>query len=102
MIVIFVIVIVEGAVQLLSVSEQESFKDSGLATILYADDTLLVGTSQSQLQGLLDAVATVGARFGLELHWDKLQLVQVGCSYSLQKRYSVLSSPPVPWGSDTG
>lgn len=53
-----------------------------LSTVLYADDTLLVGSSQASLDRLLNAVAETGRRFGLELHWGKFQLLNVRCDYS--------------------
>ena len=36
---------------------------------LYADDTLLVEYQEQSLQSFLESVASVGARYRLELHW---------------------------------
>eukprot|EP00959_Pyramimonas_sp_CCMP1952_P265945 5560464-Pyramimonas_sp.AAC.1 len=54
--------------------------DAGyMSALLYAGDTLLVGRSQEHLQQLLDAVFMAGGRAGMDLHWDKFQLMQIGC-----------------------
>ena len=37
--------------------------------------------SQQHVQALLDAVAQAGANYGMELHWNKFQLRQVGGIY---------------------
>ena len=39
--------------------------------VLYADDTLLLSSNARNLQTLLDAVVTEGAKYGLELNWRK-------------------------------
>ena len=51
---------------------------------IYADDTLLVGGLGPCLTNLLAAVAKVGSRYGMELHYDKFQLLQVRCNFSVQ------------------
>ena len=38
---------------------------------LYADDTLLISSSQENLQMLLNSVVVEGAKYGLELNWKK-------------------------------
>lgn len=35
------------------------------------------------MQELLNVIAEVGLRFGMELHWDKFQLLQVNAQYSI-------------------
>ena len=70
---IFVIlmgVVMKDAVRLMSVTGQKMHDDSLLASLLYADDTLLTGESNAALQHFLDAVASFGASCGLELHLD--------------------------------
>ena len=61
-------IVMADAVQEMPEEEREAYKDGSLMTILYADDTLLVGDQQEKLQAFLDAVAKVGLRYGLELH----------------------------------
>eukprot|EP00959_Pyramimonas_sp_CCMP1952_P258816 5410575-Pyramimonas_sp.AAC.1 len=40
----------------------------GLDVLLYADDTLLIGSSEKALQARLDSTACVGAQCGMALH----------------------------------
>jgi hypothetical protein len=56
-----------------------------LAELLYADDTLLLSVSPASLQRFLRAVSEAGATYGLELHWGKLQLLQVRCDDEVQR-----------------
>ena len=58
MFVMVMTVVMEDAVKLLSPSEKKFFDDGLLASLLYADDTLLIGVSSSALQNFLKAVAT--------------------------------------------
>ena len=69
----------------LSPDDQHLLAIGGLDAVLYADDTLLMGVSGEALQRYLDTVARVGSRFGLELHWDKFQYIQVRSNIQLQK-----------------
>jgi hypothetical protein len=48
-----------------------------LADIAFADDTLLIGVSCPHISEYLAAVEISGRRFGMELHHDKFQLLQV-------------------------
>ena len=52
--------------------------DSGIISdCVYADDTLLIGTSERYLSEFLPAVAAAGGRYGMELHWQKFQVLAV-------------------------
>ena len=77
-------VIVGDATSMLAEREGAQLDDGSLSMLLYAHDTLLMGSSAQSLQHLFDAVAEVGHRFGMDLHWNKFQLVQVGRTYVLQ------------------
>ena len=55
----------------------------GLDVLLYADDTLLIGSNEKALQALLDSTAHVGAQYGMALHWSKFQLLSIGKVYRL-------------------
>ena len=72
--------------------QEMSGKDS-LNAFLYADDTLLVGVSQQNTQALLDAVAQSGANYGMELHWNKFQLLQVGGIYHFSAPDGIMIAP---------
>jgi hypothetical protein len=68
-------VLVHDAVHSLSQEDQQMYEDGRLSTLLYADDTLLIGAGADSLQRLLMAMAATGAKYGMELHWDKFQLL---------------------------
>ena len=70
-------VVVQDAAELLSPDSQQLYRKGDLSILLYADDSLLIGASQPGLQELLNALAQVGSRFGMELHWQKFQLLEV-------------------------
>ena len=44
---------------------------------MYADDTLLIGVANAHVNEYLHAVANAGRRYGMELHWDKFQVLPV-------------------------
>ena len=71
--------IMENAVAQLSDAAAEAYRRNQLADIAYADDTLLLGTSAEHVEEFLHCVARAGQSYGLELHPQKLQLLQVNC-----------------------
>ena len=72
-------VLMHDAVAKLDVSSLDAYHRGDLADIVYADDTLLLASSGRHLQELLSRVADAGKLYGMELHWDKFQLLQVNC-----------------------
>jgi len=70
-------VVMDDAVHSMGEGAQAAFKASSLGVVLYADDTLLIGVSEARLQEFLESVASVGERFGLDLHQSKFQLLSV-------------------------
>ena len=52
-------------------------KDS-VSELLYADDTLLVGTCAGPMQKYLDCIVDIGAEYGLCLNWKKVELMSAG------------------------
>jgi len=72
--------VMHDAVGLLSTQARAAYDRGDLADIVYADDTLLVGASSEFLEEFLRAVAAAGHAYGLELHEDKFQLLQINCS----------------------
>ena len=77
-------VIIEDSISSLSTDSRAHFKRGSLDVLLYADDTLVVGVEQSHIQELLNAIAEVGGRYGMGLHWSKFQMVQVNGKYTLR------------------
>ena len=66
-------VVVHDATASLSPELKEAVAQGKLNTVLYADDTLIVGVEESHLQGMLTAISETGARYGMSLHWSKFQ-----------------------------
>ncbi len=64
---------------MLSADARAAYDRGDLADIAYADDTLLLGVSSQHLSEYLSAVAAAGNRYGMELHYQKFQLVNVRC-----------------------
>ena len=56
-----------------------------LYDILYADDTLLLGSAACHVEELANAVAIVGLQYGLSLHWQKTQALSVGTATPLRR-----------------
>ena len=77
-------VLMHDAVAKLDVSSLDAYHRGDLADIVYADDTLLLASSGRHLQELLSRVADAGKLYGMELHWDKFQLLQVNCHSSIR------------------
>jgi hypothetical protein len=63
-------VITNDAIANLSTESQQQLVNGSLDVVLYADDTLIIGASEARLQELLESVADVGGRYGMELHWS--------------------------------
>jgi hypothetical protein len=76
-------VMMEDAVGSLRPESQALYGKGSLDSLLYADDTLIVGVAEERVQELLDAVATTGQKYGMELHWSKFQLLQINGDYKL-------------------
>ena len=39
--------------------------------LLYAEDTLLIGTESNQIQSYMNVVVDLGATYGLQLNWKR-------------------------------
>ena len=77
--------LMHDAVALLSPAARESYNKGNLADIVYADDTLLLGVSASFVTEFIESVETAGKQYGLELHYGKLQLLQVNSHSPVQQ-----------------
>ena len=71
----------------------QSLLSGSLSVLLYADDTVLVGRDERHLQQLLDSIARAGANMGMELHWDKFQLLQIKCDLRITDPSGKLIAP---------
>ena len=68
-------ILLHDAVGLLGTNAAHEYSIGSLADLVYADDTLLIGISQSLLEEYLNAVFVAGQRYGMELHFGKFQLI---------------------------
>ena len=58
--------------------QKASAASSGrLYDLVYADDTLIIGTAAADVQELAKAVEAAGAEYGMSLHWGKVQAMPV-------------------------
>ena len=59
----FMTVVIKDSEEMLSSGPREQCRQGILSVLLYADDTLIIGASQSGVQEFLNAIAQVGLRF---------------------------------------
>jgi hypothetical protein len=78
-------VLMHDARELLSAPSRDALRKGQLADILYADDTLIFGSSASGVEEYAQAVEKAGASYGMSLHWGKTQAMCVGNAVSLRK-----------------
>jgi hypothetical protein len=78
-------VLMEDAKFELPQADVEQLRRGALAELLYADDTLLLSVNAKSLERFLAAVSKAGARYGMELHWGKLHLLQVRCREAVKR-----------------
>ena len=91
-------VVMTDAVALLPPLAKAAYDEDRLSDLVYADDTLLIGSSTVHLHSFLEAVRQAGAYFGLELHSGKFQLLQV----QTHERMVGLEGEPLPAASSLG
>ena len=72
-------VLLHDAVALLGPGARNAYDRGDLADIVYADDTLLMGVSDTYVTEYLRAVMLSGSKYGMELHFGKFQLLPVRC-----------------------
>ena len=70
-------VMMADAVTLLSPRARDAYERGDLCDLVYADDTLLLGTNSAFVNEYVRAVARAGETLGMTLHWDKFQLLSV-------------------------
>ena len=44
--------------------------------LVYADDTLLIGVHGEEIQAYMESVVLMGAEYGLQLNWSKLEVLE--------------------------
>jgi len=58
---------------------------SRVSELLYADDTLLLGTHGHEVEKQLQCIIEVGQEYGLEMNWKKVDLMCARCSVKLDR-----------------
>ena len=53
--------------------------------LIYADDTLLIDNSAESVQKYMEVIISVGMEYGLEINWDKVDVLGVRCHPKLQQ-----------------
>ena len=82
--VIVMTVLLEDASSSLSTTAQRARERGELAEVVYADDTLLIGIGRAHLEEYLAAISREGAKYGMQLHSDKFQLLSVNQACQIQ------------------
>ena len=70
-------VLMHDAYGLLGHDASSATEKGTLFDVLYADDTLLIGSMASQVDELARAVEEAGATMGMSLHWGKTQAMSI-------------------------
>ena len=77
-------IVMDDAFAQLPKADKRKVADGSMSALLYVGDALLLGNNRASLERLLAAVRAAGAPFGLELHADKFQFLQVVCTRQLR------------------
>ena len=77
-------VMMHDAVNLLSGATKEAYVKGELADLAFADDTLLLGVSAQHVEEFLRAISESAQRYGMSLHYGKLQLLGVNNSTAVK------------------
>ena len=72
-------VLIEDVVNNLGPTDKDLYDREDLSELLYADDTLIIGTNGDSISRYLAAISQAGALYGMELHLGKFQLLRVRC-----------------------
>jgi len=78
-------VLMKDATALLSEESLHAVSRGDLYDLLYADDTLICGTSTGPVQEFGAALERAGAMYGMSLNWLKTQALSVGTTERLRK-----------------
>ena len=78
-------IIMQDAASSLLAEDQKRLAEGTLGVLLYADDTLLLIVSSTSLSRFMSAVSACGNQHGLQLHWGKLQLMNVRTSGMIKR-----------------
>ena len=70
-------VIMHDSISALGRAPSDAYRDGSLYDVLYADDTLILGSCARNVEALATSVEKVGGTYGMTLHWAKTQALSV-------------------------
>ena len=70
-------VLMHDAVANLEPAAAEAYRAGRLYDLLYADDTLILGTNAQDIAQFAAVVERMGANYGMSLHWGKTQALSI-------------------------
>ena len=71
---------------------QEALQNRQLFDLLYADDTLILGTRSAYVEQFAAAVKQAGLEFGMSLHWAKTQALTTCSNETLHHRGAITTT----------
>jgi hypothetical protein len=83
--VIVMTVLLEDARSSLSLEASEALNGSHMFEILYADDTLIMGSRADLVEEFAAAVEKAGNNYGMTLHWGKTQALSICTDSGLRR-----------------
>ena len=63
-----------------------------VSELLYADDTLLLGAHAQTIERQLQCIVEVGAEYGMEMNWKKVEMMNAKCQANIKRQTETLSS----------
>ena len=70
-------ILTRDAFDSLSESAKEAHRNAELGEVLYADDTLILGSTANHVGEYMQVIEARGRKDGLQIHWGKVELVRV-------------------------
>jgi hypothetical protein len=77
-------ILMQDAYDSLSPAAKSAHHRQNLGDVLYADDTLILGACAAHVEEYMQAIEQRGMRDGLQMHWGKVQLVQVSSAQTVR------------------
>ena len=74
---ILMTVLMTDAQARLSSAAREALDKGNLEDVLFADDTLVIGSVGTHVEQYMEAIEACGREYGLQIHWGKVQLLTV-------------------------
>eukprot|EP00973_Karenia_brevis_P064589 8973173-Karenia_brevis.AAC.1 len=72
-------ILLHDAREMLKMDYNIELDSNDINELIYADDTLLVGSSVNHLQMYMQCISTVGCEYGLTLNWKKVDQLNINC-----------------------